>query len=159
MWVPVFVNLRQWHHKVRESRWKSKLLHFPRELHGLRDAGGAASSSPFPFLLLSFLLQTASAKFRELRANCSKVKRTTPIMQPTVATSHPRTRLFILQIYYWHYVTRNCQTYSLSCLPNSFPSFTYVSFLFIINLLHRGLFRLGSVCLVSYFQMRCLVRG
>ena len=99
---------------------KGSLLHFPWELHGYVMQ---ASVSPFfPSLPPShsrfslFFRQQHRRKFRELRANCSKVKRTTPIMQPTVATSHALSlylslclsisaELFILQIYYWHYVT------------------------------------------------------
>lgn len=97
---------------------KGSLLHFPWELHGYVMQ---ASVSPFfPSLPPShsrfslFFRQQHRRKFRELRANCSKVKRTTPIMQPTVATSHTLSfslclsisaELFILQIYYWHYVT------------------------------------------------------
>lgn len=125
----------------RDSR-KKRPSHFRSGLHTqLRGAvvdghGGppppcSTPTPPFRFCF-SLFFPTASRKFRELRANCSKVKRTTPIMQPTVATSHdldpppPCQGLFILQIYYWHYVTRNYQT----CLLNEFVPLFRHAYLF-----------------------------
>lgn len=77
-------------------------------------------SAPLLFLSLNAPLfhlpyRQHRESFRELHADCSKVKRTTPIMQPALQ----RAELFILQIYYWRGVTTNYWTPSFSrCLPS-----------------------------------------
>lgn len=117
---PLFLYPRILYSRIGDSRplGKGSLLHFPGELDGYAMQVLRPLSLPVPPPLCHsrfslFFRQQHRWKFRELRANCSKVKRTTPIMQPTVATSHALSslclsisaKLFILQIYYWHYVT------------------------------------------------------
>lgn len=152
---------------------KGNLLHFPWELHGYVMQ---ASVSPFfPSLPPShsrfslFFRQQHRRKFRELRANCSKVKRTTPIMQPTVATSHALSLSLSLSqsvylrgtVYFTNlllalrYVGIAKLACPLSCLQNSFPSFTCarVSPLSITRSLRacwlefqEGIFSVGKFC-------------
>lgn len=68
---------------TRKTPWNAGL-----QTHLLRQRYTTQSSFPFPFLCLNVLLfhlprtyRQHWGKFRKLRTDCSKVKRTTPIMQ------------------------------------------------------------------------------
>lgn len=114
----------------RQVSRKRLVLHFPEIPRWLPIARLprmmlTAEAPPLLFLSLNaplfHLLRIridSIGKFRELHADCSKVKQTTPIMQPALQ----RAELFILQIYYWRGVTTNYWTPSFArCFLSSSP--------------------------------------